>query len=410
MNTPNIRSSGSIRLLAGVLLLLSLALFVTAKIFEGSHPVWPWLAAFSEAAMVGALADWFAVSALFRHPLGLPIPHTAIIPKNQGRIAGTLSRFVQDNFLAPESLAPRLQSAKLGQKLVSWLSDPQSAQTVAAQLKDLLRGVLESMDDKAVTGFLAKAIPSISKEINLAPLTAEILSSIREGDKDGKLFDEALKISERLLQKHKEILETLVSKELPWYIPGFIKQRLYAQVAEAIRRTLEAMQIDHEHILRKQLTHLMDRALNELRENKAWEARLQEMVTGLCERGTIVSYLGNLKGVLVERLSKDEQELVTQSLVKALSFSAQAIGQDAVITERLNQLFAQIMLRAVKDYGSRAGSFIEDTMKAWDSKLLSSKIEAEVGRDLQFIRINGTVVGGLVGLLIHVIIRIIEIY
>ena len=408
MNNQLPRSSGAIRFLAGALLLVSLALFIVSKIYENTHPIWPWLAALSEAAMVGALADWFAVSALFRHPLGLPIPHTAIIPKNQGRIAGTLSRFVQDNFLDPESLAPRLQSAKLGQKLVSWLSDPIAAQTVAEQIKDLLRGILESMDNKEVTSFIAKALPALSAQMNLAPLSAEVLSSIREGDKDGKLFDEILKISERLLQKHKEILETLVSKELPWYIPGFIKHHLYAQVSEAVRRTMGAMQADRNHVLRQQLTHLVDRALKELRENIAWEQRLQDMVTALCERGTIVEYLGNLKGTLVERLRNDEQEIVTKSVVVAISFSAQAINKDEAITERLNQLLAQIMLRAVKDYGGRAGSFIEETMRAWDSKVLSSKIEAEVGRDLQFIRINGTVVGGLVGLLIHAVVTFVK--
>jgi uncharacterized membrane-anchored protein YjiN (DUF445 family) len=275
-------------------------------------------------------------------------------------------------------------------------------------MKDLLRGVLESTDDKDVSGFIARALPALSGQIKLAPLSAEILSSVREGDKEGKLFNELLTLSEKLLLKHKEILESLVSKELPWYIPGFVKHHLYAQVAEAIRRTLGAMQQDRNHVLRQQLSHLMDRALKELRENTSWEDRLQKMVEALCERGTIVEYLGNIKGSLVERLRSDNQELITKSIVIAISFSAQAISKDPAITDKLNQLLANIMLRAVRDYGGRAGSFIEDTMRGWDAKLLSDKIEAEVGRDLQFIRINGTVVGGLVGLLIHAVLTILE--
>lgn len=402
------RTSSAIRFWASALLLLSLIVFVLSKVYEQTNPIWPWLAALSEAAMVGAFADWFAVTALFRHPLGIPIPHTAIIPKNQGRIAGTLSRFVQDNFLDPESLAPKLKSAKLGEKLALWLSNPEAAQTVATQAKDLLRGFLESMQDKDVTNFIAKALPALSGQIKLAPLLAEVLSSIREGDKDGKLFDEMLQISEKLLHKHKEILESLVSKELPWYIPGFIKHHLYAQVSEAIRRTIGAMQLDPNHLLRKQITQLVDNGLLELRGNANWERRLQEMVVALCEKGTIVGYLSNVKGSLVERLGRDDKQVVSQSFVIALSFLAQTISKDSNITEKLNQLLAQIMLRAVKDYGGRAGDFIEDTMRSWDSKLLSDKIEAEVGRDLQFIRINGTVVGGLLGLLIHALVQIFE--
>lgn len=407
MNNQKTPSSGAIRFWASALLLASLALFITAKYYEHTDPVWPWLLALSEAAMVGALADWFAVSALFRHPLGIPIPHTAIIPQNQSRIAVTLGRFVQENFLNPDSLGPKLKSAKLGQRLASWLSEPTSAQTVAAQIKDLVRGVLESTDDKAVSAFIAKAIPALSAQIKLAPLSAEILSAVRDGDKDGKLFNEILTLLEKLLLKHKEILESLVSKELPWYIPSFVKHHLYAQVAEAIRRTLGAMQLDKDHVLRKQLSHLVDHALKELKGNSDWEDRLQKMVAGVCERGALIEYLGNIKGSIIERLKNDEQGQINESIVIAITFSADAISKDPLISEKLDQLLANIMLRAIRDYGGRAGAFIEETMRGWDAKVLSEKIESEVGRDLQFIRINGTVVGGLVGVLIHAVLHFI---
>ncbi len=397
-----------IKLWATGLLLLSAVIFVLSNLYLHSHPVWPWLAAFSEAAMVGALADWFAVTALFRHPLGLPIPHTAIIPKSQTRIAKTLSRFVQDNFLNPESLAPKLASAKLGQRFVSWLSEPESARTVAIQLKDLLRGILNSMDDKQVSSFIAKALPDLSKQIKLAPLAAEVIDSVRSADSNGKLFDEILSFSEKLMLKHNILVEGLISKELPWYLPGFVKHHLYAQVTEAIRRTISAMQADKSHSLRLQLTQLVDHASAELKQNEIWETRLQEAVGTFCQSTTVVEYLATFKSAIIERLNNDQENLISDSLVTAISFSAELINKDPDISEKLNQFLAQIMLRVVKDYGGHAGSFIEDTMRGWDSKLLSDKIEAEVGKDLQFIRINGTLVGGLVGLLIHAVLILIE--
>jgi uncharacterized membrane-anchored protein YjiN (DUF445 family) len=408
MKTENSRSYNLIRFWASALLISSAALFVVSKILKETHPVWPWLEALSEAALIGALADWFAVTALFRHPFGLPIPHTAIIPKNQERIASTLSRFVQDNFLDPESLAKRLHSAKVAERFAIWLSEPASARTVALQLKDLLRGTLESMDDEIIRGFMAEAIPALSQQIKLAPFSAEIIISIRESDKDGKLFNEIVYLLEKLLIKHNQILETLLSKELPWYIPAFIKQRLYAQFVDAIARSLAAMQADQDHILRKQISHLTDKAIDELRQNPDWENRLQSMLTSLCQRGTILDYLSNLKGSLIKKLDSDQNELVTQGLITVLSFTAQSICRDTKILEKLNKILASMLRRAVSDYGDQAGIFIEDTMRSWDSKLLSAKIEAEVGRDLQFIRINGTVVGGLAGVIIHAIFELIE--
>lgn len=384
-------------------LLASAGTYVACKLYPGSHAAVPWIEAFSEAAMVGGLADWFAVTALFRHPLGLPIPHTAIIPKNQGRIAKTLGRFVYQNFLTAEALSPRLREAKIVQRLALWLEDPKNSLIVSRQLRDLLISVLNTSKEGELAKILASLLPQLAQQVKLGPLLAEILQAARIADKDGTAFNELLSAAELLLEQHQNAVRALISQELPWYIPAFIKNHVYAQVVSAIRRTTLAVKADKEHPLRKQLHFLLDQAQIKLKKEESWEVKLQQIFHSVSAESSFFSYLESVSKNLIAAIQADEKGTFQAALGNIIRKSASNIrGNDEAHT-RLDAMFSGLILRIVADYGSAAEDFIEQTVGAWNTKLLVQKIEQEVGADLQFIRINGTIVGGIVGLVLHYI-------
>lgn len=395
------KTTRSVKAWATGLLLLSFSLFMLASYYEHVYSWAPWLAAWSEAAMVGACADWFAVTVLFRHPFGIPIPHTAIIPRNQGRIAGTLARFIQENFLTAAALEPRLKQAKLAERFTAWLSRPMNAELVTAQIKDLARTILTSIQDKQISSFVAELISSSAKKVKLAPLLAEVIAAIREADQHGNLFEELLATSEKLFLSHKELMNKLIGEELPWYIPGFIKNQVYSHVTEAIGKSIAAMRSNPNNLLRRQLAELTNKGLAALRVDEKWEQRLQHLAQQVSAHPALLEYLSNLRKKLLTRLESDSPHIIQEAITRLLQNAGDVLNADPALCARLNEAIAKAILRVMHDYRAHAGEFIEHTVRGWDSQMLVDKIEQEVGRDLQFIRINGTLVGGLVGLLLY---------
>ena len=233
-------------------------------------PRWPWLgyvAATAEAAVIGGLADWFAVTALFRHPLGIPIPHTAIIPMRKSSLGRSLGRFIQTNFLAPEIIAARLAGTHPGAKLVKWLADPEHAHQIAQPVASGVAAVAEALNDEEVSKSIERGLAASIRSVQVAPLLGNILAAIRADMKYGEFVDETLRIALRATGENESIIRDRVRAESPWWVPEAVDERIHDRIVGAIERTLQGAAEDPGHVLRLRFDESFSRLIEDLRSS-----------------------------------------------------------------------------------------------------------------------------------------------
>ncbi|MBN8550487.1 MAG: DUF445 family protein [Deltaproteobacteria bacterium] len=399
---------GGMRMLATGLLIAMAALFVALRLFAHAHPsAWiGWLQAFVEAAMVGALADWFAVTALFRHPLGLPIPHTAIISSNKDRIGESLGEFVQSNFLSAAILGRKLEQLDVASRITAWLSSDDRTRAASERVLSVLPEILSSLDDSDLRRFLRLNLNSLRRELPIAAGLSAVLRALVAGDKHQEVLNQGLLLAERLLDEQQVFIRETLREELPWYVPNFVHDKVYHDMVARVRSTLHAINQNPSHPARQRFSIFLGRLIDELKTSPQLESRCQELLTWIFESPLLAEYLdsvwNNLKAAAIARIVENKEE--TQSLLqRGLHGIGRALAQDTNIREKLNQFVVVTAQRMAHEYQSQIAALITDTVRNWDSATVVSKIEEQVGRDLQYIRINGTIVGGLVGLAIHAI-------
>ena len=391
------------RMATGLLALVSLV-YLGSAFYEHSHTWAGYINATFEAAMVGAVADWFAVTALFRHPMGLRIPHTAIIPTRKNEIAAQFGAFVQRNFLSDDVIKAKFKSTGLSRRVAGWISQEENARTVAEQVTAGLAGVVRAMNDDEIQKMIQQKIETKVRATSFAPVIGELLSFITSGKRQQDLIDGAVNISLHLLENSDRDIRNKVAKETPWWFPDSVDQAIYHRIVQSVSRMLYGMQEDTCHPLRLRLINLANRFLEELKHSDdiaEKEAALKDdFLTEPAVSDFITSLWIDIKEAL-QRQSEHPDEEWKQAIRRSVMRFGESILEDPVLASKIDTWAEDSARYLINTYGHEAASIVSDTIKGWDPTATSQRIEAQIGKDLQFIRINGTLVGGLVGLAVH---------
>ena len=401
------RSLGRVKLAATLLLVGTAALFGVARHYEPFHWAWGYVAAFAAAATVGGLADWYAVVALFRRPLGLPIPHTAIIARNHLRIADTLGEFIETNFLAPEPVEARLREVDFAALVADWLSDRERSAALARFILRLLPQTLAAIDQSGLRGFLGKRILAELERVELAPLAAGLLSAVTEKGRHQRLLDELLGALEKVLT-NEETLEALrqkIRKELPalfnlYRADTYLLRKIVASTAAFIRDARN----DPQHPLRREFDGFVTGFIDRLRTSAAFAQRVESLKHDLLVRPEVAAVAEGAWESLRSFLEQDAQapdSQIRRQLENMLVDVSGQLARDPAIRSEINRGMVRVLAEFVESQKSGVGRFIADQVKSWDIDVLIGRIELTVGRDLQYIRFNGAMIGGLAGLVLH---------
>jgi uncharacterized membrane-anchored protein YjiN (DUF445 family) len=396
------------RRLANGLLAAIMGLFVFSHLIdppEGWDVFWRYMRAFAEAAMVGGLADWFAVTAIFRRPLGLPIPHTAVIPNNQDRIADAVGRFIADNFLRPELVAARVRDKDLSEALGRWLAEPAQSTALAGGLVSAVPSVLDALDDETVAAFLRDQAAIAADNASVAPAFGSVLEALAEQGRHQALLDTLLKQGYRLLEDNKELIRERIKDRSSWLMRFVSADRKVADtVINAVNDLLFEVASDRHHPLRQRLTDMVAEFAESLRTDPQLQLRigvwLQEAarhptVTGAVEAGWM-----EFKAALRRDCANPEGRLRAWVQTALVNLGA-GLMNDRKVREALNTRLRSLLVQLAERHGEDVAKLVSETIRRWDSQTIVDKLEMNVGRDLQYIRLNGTVIGGLVGLVLH---------
>lgn len=392
---------------AGLLILAAIA-FAVSHYLSAQYPWLGWVQAFSEAAMVGGLADWFAVTALFRHPLGIPIPHTAIIPARKDRVGEVLGAFVERNFLNRHVIERRLLEARLGERLAKFLSDPANSRAVARHAARGLVAAAESMHDEDVQSMIDSAILERIRAARVAPFIGRGLSLITAGNRHQELLDEGIRLASRAVTENEDIIRKRIEAETPWWIPGAIDEKILRKIVKGIERTLKEVGDDVNHPIRQRFDAALGKFIDDLHNSPEVMERAEQLKEELLSADAVRHFSSSIwadtKAALVRRAERAEETDV-DTISNGLARLGAAILDDPDLLERVDGWLRNGVLGLAERYQSEVSELIANTVRGWDPTATSQRIELAIGRDLQFIRINGTVVGGLVGLVLYAITR-----
>ena len=391
-----------------LLLALMAALFFLSLNWPGRWPAsWaPWLQAFAEAGMVGALADWFAVVALFRHPLGIPIPHTAIIPNRKNEIGDNLARFVAEHFLHPDVVRVKLQSANLARNAALWLKSPGGRNRVEELGVGVTRRVLGALHEARVRQFIGRLGSRRLAQFDLAPLFGRALDWLIQDGRHQELLTQALRFALVALHDNRDVIRGNVQRESPWWLPGFIDDRIVVQMLDRLETLLLELSLDPDHALRGDFNGWLARWAGALQGSPEYRRWGEDLKQDLLANEGLQDYLYRLWQDLVDGLLADLADPASGfrgELGRLTESLATELEQDPAMQAVVNRWLEELAVRAVDENRLAIASLISDTVRSWDPVETSRRIESAIGRDLQFIRVNGTLVGGLVGLIIHAV-------
>lgn len=390
--------------LATGLLVAAGVLFVLTSIFRDVAPWVPFVRAFAEAAMVGAFADWFAVTALFRHPLGIPIPHTAIIPKRKPQIAVGFGHFISHNFLDPDQITMRIRSQNLVKRLAQWLRNPERANQIADAVMEIIRGVLNVIDDDEVSRALSRGLNQRLETIRAAPLVGRFLGILLAGDRQRDALVQLINLLAEVIATNENEIRRRIARELPSWMPRIVDQRIYERLLEGVQRLLRELRDNPDHPLYHQFTSLIDRWIVDLQFDRQMHQQIDslkhELITHPMARELVEMIWRDLKLTLLEQ-SVSAASSLRRSIIVAVGRFADLIEDNSEWHDKIDSWTTAVVVALVSRYRHAIGEFVTQVVDSWDTQMTTRKIELQFGRDLQFIRINGTIVGGLVGLIIY---------
>ncbi|MCZ4510542.1 DUF445 domain-containing protein [Streptomyces sp. ActVer] len=394
------------KLTATGLLLFVAVVYVLAK-WAGNSGAGAWtgyVAAAAEAGMVGALADWFAVTALFRHPLGIPIPHTAIIPTKKDQLGVSLGEFVGENFLSRDVVRQRLRAVGIGSRLGTWLADPEHADRVTAELATALRGALAVLRDSDVQAVVGEAINRRADAQEIAPGIGKMLEKVVADGGHRRVVDLICVRAHDWLVFHNDQVMDAVQGGAPGWTPRFVDKRVGERVYKELLRFVTEMRDMPAHPARGALDRFLTDFASDLQSDTDTRARVENLKREVLGRGEvqdlIASAWSSVRQMIVSAAEDERSELRLRVRASLLSLGAR-MATDAKLQAKVDGWVEGAAVYVVTTYRDEITSLITDTVAGWDAEHTSKKIEAHIGRDLQFIRINGTVVGSLAGLLIY---------
>ena len=397
------------RLFATGMLVSMAVLYLVTRQFGGTHPAWGYVLAFAEAGMVGGMADWFAVTALFRHPLGLPIPHTAIIPENKDRIADTMAAFLQENFLTPQVVARRLHATNIAAAAGGWLADPRESNggRIRAGAAELLAQVLESLDPERLGGQVRGGLVRQLGKLEIAPLLGQLVETAIADRRHLAVIDSLVRWTGLTLEDNEELVRELIHRRanavLRW---TGLDETLATSVLDGLYKLLAEVIVDPEHPLRAKIEEGLAKLASDLRSDPELRARVERMKGELLANPAVSTWWQGvwerLRTALLKRLRQNDAKIGSQ-FAEALAELGATLRDDPRMQRQVNRFARRTLVGVASRYGDQIVRLVSETVKRWDAKTVTERIESAVGRDLQFIRINGTLVGGLVGVVIHTV-------
>jgi uncharacterized membrane-anchored protein YjiN (DUF445 family) len=394
------------------LLLLATGIFVAASLLLSRHPSLEWLAAVratAEAAMVGGLADWFAVTALFRHPLGIPIPHTAIIAARKNQIGRTLGNFVQRHFLSREVLSKKLESLHVAEHLARWLTVPENSRALAKHAATGLASGVRVLRDEDVQELIEQMLIRRIRNTRVAPLLGRLLSVITEGNRHQELLNEAIKLLARAVDENQDTIRRRIDEESPWWVPEIVDDKIHEKIVGGVDRTLQEVRDDPEHPLRARFDRALEAFIDKLHNSPEVQARAESLKLELLDAGAVRRFSSSLwdeaKDALF-RYAEASDAFSPSAIERGLMSFGEAALNDPALLKRIDGYISDVALYLVDRYQNEVAQLIAQTVASWDPDVTSQRIELAIGKDLQFIRINGTLVGGLAGLLIYFVAKL----
>ncbi|NUQ11065.1 MAG: DUF445 family protein [Gemmatimonadaceae bacterium] len=392
------------------LLGLATVVFVVAKLFEARYPWLGIVVATAEASMVGALADWFAVTALFRHPLGIPIPHTAIIPARKDRVGITLGQFVQRNFLNRDVIVQRLTMLRPAERLSTWLMEAESARSVARQLARGVSAGANVLRDEDVDQLIGNALMGRIRATPVAPLIGKFLALLTADNRHQALLDQVIRLTAKGLAENQDLIRERVDRETPWWVPGAVDEKITKRIVEALEHTLRDVNENPDHPLRRRFDAALDEFIVRLQASPEVILRAERIKEDVLNAEAVRQLSGAIwrdTKAALSRYADSPDEVNTEAIERGLRGLGQAIRSDPVLMAKIDRWIVDAAIAVIERYQDEVGELIATTVKRWDPVATSRRIELAIGRDLQFIRINGTLVGGLAGMLLYCLGRII---
>jgi len=396
------------RIIATGMLLVMAALYLAGRTLEPVHPGFGFLRAFAEAAMVGGLADWFAVTALFRHPLGLPIPHTAIIPRNKDRIGDTLAAFLRDNFLIPAVVARRMYGVDVAGTAGRFLAQPGDGDgRLRRGASRLAADILEALDQERLGGMVKGAVAQRLRALDIGPLAGQALEAAMRDGRHTPLLNGIILWAGRTLEANEPMFRAMVhdrsGKILRW---TGLDENLANAILDGLQKLLNDMADDPGHPLRAKAEEGLGRLASDLQfdpEMRARAARLRDEIIDNPAMQRWIDGLWEQARSAMLRAARDPQAAIAGRFGEALQQLGTTLQNDARLRALINRFARRTVVGAAADYGDGIVKLVSDTVRGWDAATVTDRLENAVGRDLQYIRINGTIVGGLVGLALHAI-------
>lgn len=396
------------RAVATALLVVMAAVYLIARSFEGVHPAIGFVRAFAEAAMVGGLADWFAVTALFRHPLGLPIPHTAIIPRNKDRIADTLAGFLKDNFLVPEVVARRMRGLDVAGAAGRFLAAERVGEgRLREGASRLIADVLDSLDQERLGGMVKSAIGQRLRGLDAAPMLGQLLGAAIAERRHAPIIDGIVAWAAKTLVANEQTIRDMVHERANTILRFTgLDERLANGIIDGLYNLLMDMAEQPDHPLRAKAEEGLEQLAERLQHDPDMQARVNALKDELIDNPAMRQWIDSLweqgrAGLL--RAARDPDRAMAGHFGEALRQLGATLQSDQRLKTVINRFVRRAVVGTAAGYGDGIVTLVSETVRGWDAGTVTSRVENAVGRDLQFIRINGTVVGGLVGLAIHAI-------
>jgi uncharacterized membrane-anchored protein YjiN (DUF445 family) len=391
---------------ATLLLVAATVLFIIARLLESRFGWLDVVRATMEAAMVGGLADWFAVTALFRHPLGIPIPHTAIVPARKDRVGRTLGAFVQRNFLSRDVIEHRLRSMQVGRRLAEWLADADNARSISRNAAGAMSSAAQMLRDEDVQEVIDRSLATRIRSMRLAPLLGKVLVVMTEDNRHQEVLDEVIELASRTVNDNSDLIRERIEQETPWWLPAAVDDKIFKRVLGAIQRLLAELSADRYHPLRSRFDESLHAFIDRLNTSPEFAARVDAWKEDFLDNEAARKFSASLweegKAALA-RYASNPGDAAPTAIEHALTTFGRKALDDPELLAKMDEFAVDVAAFLVSRYQDEVADLIASTVASWDPELTSRRVELAIGRDLQFIRINGTIVGGLAGLVIYAI-------
>ena len=396
------------KMFATGLFVLMAVIFIVMTILEKKNPAhWiGYIRAFSEAAMVGALADWFAVTALFHYPLGIRIPHTNLIENSKERIGDNLGNFVVENFLSPQNIRPYIQKLKISSFVGDWLSKERNQENLMKELSNIVLDILNKLDDTEVVNFIGKKAKEMTDDVKINEIIGNGLDYVLDKNDHQRFITNLSKQIKDYVLNNQKMVKERVKSESFFLIPKFVDDGIAEKITKGLSNYFEEVELDENHSLRAEITQKLYEFSKEIQTEEKWVEEFRTIKNDFLKEEKIQQYSTDIWNSIKKSLSKEleeEQSALKNYLRKNLAELSENLKTDEKFQNKIDNWVRVTAYKYILKNTHQFGALISSTVGNWEGKELSEKLELEVGKDLQFIRVNGTIVGGFVGLIIYTV-------